>query len=99
MPDFFARRDLELVTTFTDPNAYFSFGFEAMEQLVHNDNGSANAILEASFDGVNVHARLQGTGPSKVVNWGNHIRKQLWVRRVAGGPGGSRFVEVLAITL
>lgn len=98
MPDFFSRRDLASVTTFSDPNAIFDFAGDTREQTVHNDSSQATAILEVSFDGENVHARLQGTGPSKVIHWGDHVRRRLWVRRVAGGPGATRFVEVLANT-
>lgn len=98
MPDYFYRRDLATVTSFQDPNALFDFGDETREQTVHNDNTTQAAIIEVSFDGQEVHARLQGTGPSKVIHWGDHIRRKLWIRKASGGPGGSRFVEVLAHT-
>ena len=98
MADFFDRRDLSGVTAFSNPLALFEFGFEALEQTAHNDNSSAAAVLEVSFDGVNVHARLQGTGPSKVIAWDEHVRRRLWVRSTAGGPAGARYVEVLATT-
>jgi hypothetical protein len=96
--DFFTRIDIQAITAFTDAGSLIPFLFEATEQTVHNDNSNAAAIVEVSFDGQNVHARLQGTGPSKVVNWSEHVRKKLWVRRVAGGPAGARFIEVLAVT-
>lgn len=98
MPDYFIRRDISSVTTFTAASALFDFGEETREQTVHNDNTSAATVLEVSFDGQNIHARLQGTGPSKVIHWGDHVRKKLWVRRAPGGPGGSVWVEVLAHT-
>jgi len=98
VPDYFIRRDLASVTAFTDANALFDFGEETREQTVHNDNASANTVVEVSYDGQNVHARLQGTGPSKVIHWGDHVRKKLWVRKAPGGPGGAVWVEVLAHT-
>lgn len=98
MADFFLRVDIASVNNFTDAGALVWFDFESTEQTVHNDTSSAAAVVEVSFDGVNVHARLQGTGPSKVINWSQHTRRRLWVRRAAGGPSGPRFVEILAIT-
>ncbi len=98
MADFFARVDIAAITSFTDPGSLIPFEFESTEQTVHNDNSNANAIVEVSFDGVTVHARLQGTGPSKVINWSDHVRKKVWLRRAAGGPAGARMVEVLAVT-
>jgi len=96
MADYFVRRDLAGVVDFADPLAKFAFQFESQEQTVHNDNASASSVLEVSFDGQNVHARLQGTGPSKVINWSDHVRKQVWVRSTGGS--GARWVEVLAVT-
>ena len=98
MADFFTRIDIQAVLNFTDAASLIPFEFESTEQTVHNDNSNAAAVVEVSFDGQNVHARLQGTGPSKVVNWSEHVRKKLWVRRAAGGPAGARFIEVLAVT-
>lgn len=98
MADFFARLDISTVNSFTDPGAFVPFEFESTEQTVHNDNSNAAAVVEVSFDGVTVHARLQGTGPSKVINWSDHVRKKLWLRRAPGGPAGARMVEVLAVT-
>jgi hypothetical protein len=96
--DFFTRVDLSGVNSFSDPGAFIAFQFESLEQTVHNDSAAAAAIVEVSFDGVQVHARLQGTGPSKVINWSQHVRSKLWLRRAAGGPPGAHWVEVLAIT-
>jgi hypothetical protein len=96
--DFFTRIDISAITDFTDAGSLIPFDFESIEQTVHNDNSNAASIVEVSFDGVRVHARLQGTGPSKVIHWSGHVRRKLWVRRVAGGPGGARMVEVLAVT-
>ena len=93
MADFFNRRNVAAVMAFTDASAIFEFGFEATEQLIHNDG---NGTVEVSFDGVNVHARLQITGPSKVVHWSDHVRRRVWVRNAGGG--GPRNVEVLATT-
>ena len=98
MADFFTRVDISAITAFTDAGALIPFGFESTEQTVHNDSTNAGAVVEVSFDGVEVHARLQGTGPSKVINWSEHTRRKLWLRRAAGGPAGARFVEVLAVT-
>lgn len=98
MADFFTRVDISGVNAFSDPGALIAFQFESLEQTVHNDNSSGAAVVEVSFDGVEVHARLQGTGPSKVINWSQHVRSKLWLRRAAGGPSGARWVEVLAIT-
>jgi hypothetical protein len=94
--DFYARRDLSAVTAFTDPNSIFEFGFETTEQLVINKGSGVS--FEVSFDGENVHGRLDPTGPSSAMNWVDHVRKKLWIRRVAGGPAGAKFVEVLANT-
>jgi hypothetical protein len=96
MPDFFDRRDLANVTSFTDPAARFDFRFEAPEQLIFNE--SVNTTYEVSWDGENVHGRLEPTGPSKVINWTDHIRRVVFVRRVAGGPAGTRSVVVMAQT-
>lgn len=98
MADFFDRRDIQAITAFTDPGSLVEFQFEAHEQTIHNDNSNASSIVEVSFDGVTVHARLQGTGPSKVINWSDHVRRKVWLRRAAGGPAGARFVEILAVT-
>lgn len=99
MSDYYDRRDLSLVTDFSDPLAKFPFDFESDEQLVHNDSPPTSTItVEVSFDGQNVHGRLQSNGPSKVVNWSGHHRKCIWVRRVAGGPASGCMVEVMATT-
>jgi len=99
MADYYDRRDLAAVTDFNDPLSKFSFEFESDEQLVHNDAPStADIAVEMSFDGQNVHGRLQSSGPSKVVSWSSHIRKAIWVRRVAGGPAVPVPVEVMATT-
>lgn len=98
MADFFTRIDISAILDFSDPASLIPFEFESTEQTVHNDNSNAAAIVEVSFDGVKVHARLQGTGPSKVINWSGHVRRKVWLRRAAGGPAGARMVEVLAVT-
>lgn len=95
MSDFFERRDMASVTAFTDAGSKFIFNFESSEQLVHNDSVET---VEVSFDGQDVHARLQPSGPSKVINWSGHIRRVLWIRRTGVG-GGSKFVEVIASTV
>lgn len=94
MADFFDRRDVGAVLNFTDPGSLVEFQFESREQLVFNES---NAVLEVSFDGQNVHARLNSTGPSAVIHWSEHVRKKLWVRRVGLG-GGAKMVQVLATT-
>jgi hypothetical protein len=93
--DFYQRRDVSLVTAFTDPNSKFEFLFESYEQLVFNES---NIAVEVSFDGVNVHARCNSTGPSAVIHWSEHIRRFLWVRRESGSGGGAKMVQVLATT-
>jgi hypothetical protein len=98
MTDIFFRRDIGTVSSFTDSDALFDFPQETREQTVHNDNASAAVVLEVSFDGVNVHARLQGTGPSKVIHWSDHVRKRVYVRKASGSPDGTANVEVLAHT-
>jgi hypothetical protein len=99
MADFYDRRDLAAVTDFADPLSKFTFGFESDEQLAHNDAAPTSGIaVEISFDGVNVHGRLQAAGPSKVVNWSSHVRRYIWVRRLAGTPAGPTPVEVMATT-
>lgn len=99
MSDYYDRRDLSLVTTFADPLAKFVIDFESAEQLVHNDSPPTSGIvIEVSFDGEHVHGRLQSNGPSKVVNWVSHLRRVVWVRRVAGGPATGCWVEVMATT-
>lgn len=98
MADFFKRLDVSSIAAFTNPSSLVDFLFEASEQTVHNDASNAGAVVEVSFDGVNVHARLQGTGPSKVINWSDHVRRRMWIRAGAGGPAGARFVEILAVT-
>lgn len=95
MADFFDRRDVAAVTDFTDPNSLVAFQFVSREQLVFNES---NAVLEVSFDGVNVHARLNPTGPSSVIHWSEHVREKLWIRRQGAG-GGSKFVQILATTV
>lgn len=95
MADYYQRRDVSLVTAFTDPNSKFEFQFEAYEQLVFNES---NVALEVSFDGQNVHARCSPTGPSAVIHWSEHIRRVVWVRRESGSGGGPKMVQVLATT-
>jgi len=95
MADFYQRRDLSAVTSFTDPDSKFEFLFEGYEQLVFNES---NVAMEVSFDGVNVHARCAPTGPSSVIHWSEHIRKVVFVRREAGTGGGAKMVQVLATT-
>lgn len=82
------------VTAFTDPLSLFEFGFEAPEQLTFNES---NVIMEISFDGQNIHARMNATGPSAVIHWSSHVRRKLWVRRVGAG-GSGKFVQVIAAT-
>jgi hypothetical protein len=95
--DFYDRRDLSAVVAFSDPLSKFSFNFEAGEQLIHNDSlPTSGNVVEISFDGVEVHARLQSNGPSKVINWSDHLRKYVWVRSVA--PQAGCWVEVMATT-
>lgn len=94
MADFYKRFDVSAVTAFTDPLSLVEFQFESREQLVFNES---NAVLEVSFDGQNVHARLNATGPSAVIHWSDHVRRKLWVRRIGAG-GGSKFVQILAVT-
>lgn len=95
MADFFDRRDVGAVTAFTDPLSLVEFDFEAREQLVFNES---DVVVEVSFDGKNVHGRLNSTGPSAVIHWSEHVRRRLWVRRAAAGSG-SKMVQVLATTL
>ena len=95
MPDFYQRRDMSAVIAFTDPLSLIEFQFESREQLVFNES---NAVLEVSFDGQSVHARLNSTGPSAVIHWSDHVRRKLWVRRVGTG-GGAKFVQILATTV
>lgn len=95
MSDYFQRRDMQAVVSFSDPLARFEFEFEGYEQLVFNES---NVALEISFDGQAVHARSNPTGPSSVIHWSEHIRKRVWVRRESGTGGGSKFVQVLATT-
>ena len=96
MSDFYVRTDIAAITNFTDAGSLVEFPFEAHEQTIHNDNANASAVVELSWDGVNVHARLQGAGPSKIISWADHVRKRLWLRST--GPAGARIVEVLAVT-
>jgi hypothetical protein len=98
MSDFFNRADYTAVTAFTDPGSLVEFKFDATEQTIHNDNTAADAIVEVSFDGINVHGRLAGTGSSSVLTWSDHLRTKVWIRRVAGGPLGARMVEVFGST-
>lgn len=93
MADFYDRRDLDGVVTFT----LLPIGFEATEQSVFNDAAVATAIVEVSFDGVNVHARLEGSGPSQAITWADHVRNKIWVRN-GGGPAGARLVVTMAQT-
>lgn len=96
MADFFDRRDLKGVTSYADPRAQFEFLFDATEQLVHND--ANNGTLELSWDGVNVHARLQSSGPSKAIVWSDHLRRRVWLRDATPSTSGARNVEVYAVT-
>jgi len=94
--DFYDRRDLSTVTDFGNPTSKFVFGFEALEQVVYN--ASTDTVFEISFDGRNVHGRVGQDSP-KSVNWTEHLRIFLFVRRAAGTGGtGSKFVEVIATT-
>jgi len=98
MSDYFKRVDIETVTTFTDAASLADFGFQATKQSVYNDNPDIDAIVEVSFNGIDVHARLQGTGSTKAMGWSEHNRPKLYVRRPAGGPAGSRYVDIYAET-
>ena len=95
MSDYYQRRDMQAVVDFADPLAVFVFDFEAYEQLVFNESAVA---FEISFDGKDVHARSNATGPSSVIHWSEHIRKRIWIRRETGIGGGAKFVQVLATT-
>ena len=95
MSDYYKRRDMQAVTAFTDPLALFEFEFESYEQLVFNES---NIAFEISFDGNDVHARSNATGPSSVIHWSEHIRKKVWIRRESGTGGGTKYVQVLATT-
>jgi hypothetical protein len=95
MAEFYDRRDMQSITTFTDTNSLFDFKFEAAEQLVINES---NVALEVSFDGQNVHARLPSSGPASAINWSMHFRKKLYVRRASGVAGSPKFVQVIANT-
>jgi hypothetical protein len=94
MADFAARRDMAAVVAFTDALAVFEFEFEADAQVIINES---NAVMELSWDGQNVHATLVNNQPSSVISYADHVRKKLWIRRVAGG-GGAKFVQVIAST-
>ena len=79
----------------SDADALFDSGFEADQQLIFNEAGAE--VVEVSFDGVNVHGRLEASGPSQAVSFSQHTRKKLFVRRTgAGGPAMN--VVVLANT-
>ena len=95
MADFYARRDVQSITAFSDPDAFYEFKFEAYEQLVINES---DTIVEVSFDGINVHARMLPSGPTSAINWTAHIRMKMWVRRAVGVGGGTKFVQVIANT-
>lgn len=97
MPDFYSRRDMSTVTSFADPNAQFAFPFLAEEQLIFND--SSDTIFEVSFDGQAVHGRVDFQGLSKAINWTNHCRNIMWIRRLASSGGiGEKIIQVLATT-
>lgn len=93
MSDFFSRIDIVAVTAFTDAAALFEFAFEADEQLVFNE--AALEPIEVSFDGINVHGRLESSGPGIVINWTDHKRKRLFVRRT-GAAGPAMNIVVMA---
>lgn len=94
MADFYVRRDIQAATAFTHADALFDFGFEADAQFVFNESGSA--IIEYSFDGVNVHGRVSLSGPTSAKGLGGHKRRKLWCRAVT--PPGACFVQVEAVT-
>jgi hypothetical protein len=93
MADFQARRDMTGITAFTDAGSEFVFDFEATGQTVSNESAS---VMELSWDGTNVHGRLDPGTPSAVISYPNHSRKSVFVRIVGGGSGDS--VQVIAQT-
>ncbi len=93
MSDFGERRDMGTVTTFTDPDALFTFDFEADAQTIVNES---NVTVEVSWDGVNVHATLT-PGVLEVVSYSDHLRPRVFVRHAGVGPA-AKFVQVIAAT-
>lgn len=92
MPDFYVRRDLQLVTAFTQAAALVDFDCELPQQTVRN---RGPATVEVSFDGINVHAVIDADGSFGCVTaWDHHKRKRLWLRAVA--PAAPNPVDVLA---
>lgn len=97
MADYFNRRDISTVTAFTDPLAKFTFEFEAAEQAIVNE--SSDTVFELSFDGTNVHGRLDPKNETKTINWVDHVRRLLYVRRVPDTGGqGAKYVQVYGMT-
>lgn len=96
MSDFYDRRDVSAITTFTDVNSLFDFKFESDEQLVYND--SNKSAVEISFDGEAVHGRLEPFGPSKSISWSKHLRKRVYARKVPDAETAAVIVQVYATT-
>lgn len=96
MSDFYDRRDVSSLSSFTDAAALFDFKFEADEQLIYND--SNKSAVEISFDGQAVHGRLEPYGPSKTISWSGHLRKRAYVRKVPDADSAPLVVQVYATT-
>lgn len=97
MPDFFDRRDVSAVAEFSDPLAKFEWPFDAPEQVIFNE--SADTIYEFSWDGRNVHGRTNPKDSTGAINWTDHLRRVVFVRRLAGSGGqGAKYVQVTAST-
>lgn len=94
MADFFERRDVTTAAAFTDAAALFDLGFASTQQALFNASDEA---LEISFNGVDVHGRLETSGPTQGINWYDHQRTKIYVRRTAVGAG-PKLIEVYANT-
>lgn len=88
--DFFQKVDVANASSWSE----VSFaGVPPDEQTLVNLSG---VVVEISFDGSNVHGELAATGATSVLEWNDHTRGAVYLRRQTGTGGGPLYVHVYA---
>jgi hypothetical protein len=92
MSNFYQRQDVSAVNQFTDAPNPIAIGFESSAQGLVNQS---DIPIEVSFDGVNVHGRLEATGPSQGLSFDDQRASKIWIRR-AGAGAGTKNLDIYA---
>lgn len=85
--DFYQQVDVSAATSFTKVD----FGDVLDSQSIYNGSGIS---VDVSFDGTTKHAVLGTSGPTQALEWANHARGAVWLRRTSGSGGGPLNVDV-----